>query len=121
MRFKTNKDESLWNADPTCKDKAANAKLKAVVQTVDLFSQVTGNGEITITSYWRPQNARSYHSILQAVDIRVRDKKRAFYWGMETLGKLLRQFDEQIQFDLHKSLYGKPQQHIHVEIDTGTI
>lgn len=118
MKFKTNKDKSLWDASTTCKDKDANAKLKAVVQIVDLFSQVTGNGEITITSYWRPQNTRSFHSILQAVDIRVRDKTLAFYWGMEALGKLLRQFDEQIQFDMHKPLYKTKDRHIHIEIDT---
>ena len=119
MKFKENKDESAWNADLTYRNPAANAKLRAVASLVDQFSQVTGNGEITITEYIRPGARRSHHSILQAVDIRVRDKTRAFYWGMEILGKLLRQFDEQIQFDMHKPLYGKPEQHIHVEIDTG--
>lgn len=123
MLFKYDRDRDCWYnlTLPQKYDKVANAKLKKLVGWVDVFCQLMGWGEITVTSYWRPDDEKSYHSILQAADMRMRDKPqslRAYLAGFESI---LRQRDETLQIYQHEELIGKPDEHIHIAVKDGKI
>ena len=98
----------------------ANVKLEKVVGLIDDISQLLGEGEITITSFLRPRNMNSYHSVGQAKDIRTHDKSANWLVAMRALYNILR-IDPEIQFVFHDELIGTPNAHLHVEIDDGSL
>ena len=121
MKFKHSKDRRDWQNLPAPCDKTANARLKDLVRWIDDFCKLVGWGEITITSYYRPDDKRSYHSILQAADIRSKDKPELFKTIMVVLRWLLRQSDADLHIWPHKDLWGEPQEHVHIAIKDGKI
>lgn len=121
MEFKYDRDRRQWYDQPTACDKAANAKLKMLVGWVDVFCKLMGWGPITITSYWRPDDKKSYHSILQAVDIRSKDKPpelRTYLVGFESV---LKRGDPTLQIYMHEELIGQPNEHIHIAVKDGKL
>ncbi len=121
MLFKHDKDRRQWGLNDLPGDKAANARLRELVGLIDQFSRLAGWGPITITSYYRPNNKNSYHSICQAVDIRTKDKPVEFKTYVGALGSVLRELDKTLQIYTHKELWGKPHEHFHIAIKDGKI
>jgi len=122
MKFKHDRDAKHWGIPPEIDyDATALAKLERLVRWVDMFSCMMGWGEITITSFFRPDDKKSYHSILQAVDIRTRDKPAEFLTSMVILRDVLKANNPELQIYMHKELWGKPNQHIHLGIKDGKL
>lgn len=96
-------------------------RLHAVMLVIDALSQATGHGEITITCFIRAQDSDSYHSKAQAADFSLRGKSKEFYAAMILFRDVLRRLNWQVQLVPHLELYGTPQQHIHCEIDDGSL
>lgn len=96
-------------------------RLYKVLLIIDALSQATGYGEITITCFIRELDFDSYHYKAQAADIRVRDKSKEWYEAMILFRDVLRHLDWQIQLVPHIELYGKENQHIHIELDDDSL
>lgn len=92
-----------------------NLELRQMVEIIDKLSQLMGCGEITITSYYRP-DPHSLHGYGQAVDIRVKDKSSAWYFGMNLFGLALSLWNPRFRINPHLNLFREPHQHIHLEI-----
>lgn len=121
MEFKHLRDRRVWSQGIMPYDKAANARLKELVGLIDQFSILAGWGPITVTSYFRPDDKDSYHSLHQAVDIRTRDKPVDFKAKVGALGSILWSIDRRLQIFAHVELWGKPQEHFHIAIKDGKI
>ena len=121
MNFKRDKDRREWGLDSLSCDKAANARLRELVALIDQFSRLAGWGPITITSYYRPGDKDSYHHILQAVDIRTKDKPPEFKAYISALGSVLHEIDPTLQILPHKELYGTIHEPFHIAIKDGKI
>ena len=135
MKFKHGKDYEIWRALGAFLDamdhgerfrhlnREAMQKMMDALAAIDAVSIAIGHGEIMVTSFYRPGNTKSYHGKMQAFDLRSKDKPTSWLWSMEKLGQLMRENDDQIQFDSHKELQrtNDPNRHLHVEIDTGDI
>ena len=135
IQFKYSEDRAIWKALCAFLDNVGDGerfrhlnvntlrKLRYALEAVDAVSIAIGCGDITITSLYRPHDKDSYHSKLQAGDVRSKDKPPRWLWSMERLGKILRENDDQIQLDMHKSLEESkhPNRHLHWEVDTGDI
>ncbi len=120
MIFKTTEDELNWDQKPAPK------ALRLFVELSDTYRQGLDDHEITITEFiadWR--NSPSYHPLGRAVDIRTKDMtediKLKMLSAMKSFAELINQhllsFGEDIQIVEHRELWGKPQEHIHVEQD----
>lgn len=122
MKFKSEDAGKLWyewlNRKPAYKP---FLRLHQILRVIDDLSQATGHGEITITCFLRPQDFDSYHSKGQAADIRVKDKSKEWYAAMILFKHVLERLDWQVQLVPHLELWRKDHQHIHVEIDDGSI
>ena len=92
-----------------------------VVSFIDDLSKATGHGEITITSFLRLRDMDSYHSKAQAADIRLHDKTKEWYEAMIVFRSVLSRLNWQIQLVPHLKLYNTPDEHIHIEIDDGSL
>ena len=135
MKFKYQRDQAIWAALCAFLDHIGSGerfrylnvdalqKLRCTLEAVDAVSVAIGCGEVTVTSLYRPDDTDSYHSKLQAGDLRSKDKPPRWLSAMELLGKILRENDDQIQLDMHKSLEESkhPNRHLHWEVDTGDI
>ena len=88
---------------------------------LDSFSVLCGWGGVTITSLYRPRDLDSYHSILQAADIRTRDKPPMFRWALVMMSAILKMVDPHLQIYVHRELWGKPHEHIHIAIKDGKL
>ena len=121
MRFKHPDDERDFLSQPAPCNVAANARLKELIAFIERFTQMTGSGEITITSYYRPLDQDSYHSILQAADIRTKDKPESWKVAMGHLSLALKAIDPTLQIYMHPELKGTSDEHIHVAIKDGAI
>ena len=96
-------------------------RLYRIMLVIDALSQTTGHGEITITCFIRSRDFDSYHAKAQAADIRVRDKSNEWYEAMILFKHVLARLDWQIQLVPHFERWRKDDQHIHVEIDDGSL
>ena len=114
MKFKTDQIKRDYQ-DMSIKPSANNIILRQFVQLLESVSKLTGHGELTITDYLR-NDPKSLHHYGRALDIRVRDKDKTWYWGMRMLGKALWIMSKRLRLNPHIKLYGQPQQHIHIEI-----
>ena len=121
MRFKHPQDERDYLSQPAACNLIANARLKELISLIERFTQVTGCGEITITSYFRPDDRGSYHSILQAADIRSKDKPESWQEAIGFLSLAFKAVDPSLQIYMHPDLKGTPDEHIHVAIKDGAI
>jgi hypothetical protein len=121
MRFKYPNDERDFLSQPAACNLLANAKLKELIALIERFTRVTGCGEITITSYYRPLDYDSYHSILQAADIRSKDKPNSWKEGIGYLSLACKAVEPTLQIYMHPELKGTPGEHIHVAIKDGAI
>lgn len=121
MKYKTALIRADWDRGADQFDGVAVKRLRLLVQWIDIFCQMVGWGEITITSYYRPESTNSYHSVGQAVDIRTRDKPDNFKYVMMAFRYTIRAIDKQLWINPHKELWGEPQEHIHVAIEDGKI
>ena len=122
MKFKTDEIKTDWERwlDRTVPHEPF-LQLREVMLVIDALSRATGHGEITITCFMRAQDFDSYHSKARAADFRVRDKSKEFYAAMILFKWVLFRLDSQVQLIPHLELYGTERQHIHVEIDNGTL
>jgi len=114
MRHKTEqikKDMETY----TSKYAIEQGKLFRYLDIIDNICQILGFGEITITDYLR-DNPKSLHSLGLAADIRVRDKPALMYLSLHTICKAIETVDKRLRTNFHYDMYGKPNQHIHVEI-----
>lgn len=116
MQFKHAQDEKDYHGQPAACDLAANIRLKSLLGWIDQFTRMSGQGEIMITSYYRPEDHDSYHSILQAADIRTKDKPEAWKRSMTLLSQALALLDPTLQIYLHPELAGTPMEHYHIAI-----
>ena len=116
MQFKHPNDEQDFLSQPAACNLAANVKLKELIGLIERFTQITGCGEITITSYYRPLDHNSYHSILQAADIRTKDKPETWKEAIGFLSLALKAIDPSLQIYMHPELKGTLDEHIHVAI-----
>lgn len=121
MIFKYEKDQRQWQENLVPGDKRAIARLKELVELIDGISKLLDWGAVTVTSYWRPDNGDSYHSIGQAADIRTKDKPQGFKVAIAALGSVLWNYDRTLQIFTHKELWGKPNEHYHIAIKDGKI
>jgi hypothetical protein len=121
MRFKHPDDERDFLSQPVSCNLSANAKLKELIAFIERFTQMTGCGEITITSYYRPMDRNSYHSILQAADIRTKDKPDSWKKAIGLLSLACMAVSPTLQIFMHPELKGSPDEHIHVAIKDGAI
>ena len=119
--FKHSKDRRAWNNVPVACDKEANATLRVFVRWVADLSELLGFGDITITSYWRSDDNGSYHSILQAADIRTKDKPYLWKIAFVMLKPIFSLMKPEIHINYHKELWGKAQEHIHLAIKNGAL
>lgn len=90
-----------------------------MLELIDNISVRTGHGEITVTSLMRLDNPDSLHYFEykgRAADFRVRDKKVVFYLAMVFLGKVFELLNPKFRIQPHPELFGKGEQHIHIEI-----
>ena len=115
MLWKSEQDKKDWEnlSDSPC---PYHKLLRQFVQVVELISILTGHGELTMTSFIRLNNLHSLHYYARALDIRVKDKSQWFYYPMCLIGLALGLMNENIRMNPHNELYGKPEQHIHIEI-----
>ena len=121
MQFKHPNDEQEFLTQPAACNLVANTKLKELIALIERFTQITGCGEITITSYYRPLDHDSYHSILQAVDIRSKDKPESWKVAIGLLSLALKAVAPTFQIHMHPELKGTHDEHIHVAIKDGAI
>lgn len=139
MKFKES-DDAKWYIDPTFPaefekrmkrplDVQAFEKLKWWVKWLDDMSRQTGNGELVITSFWRPDNDKeSYHKYGQAIDIRIitnhpagGGKTKAWQKAVAKIFDGIDDLDTTVQLCTHPELVGTPDEHYHLEIDTNSI
>lgn len=116
MLFKDQSDAEQYRMLSGPYQGEANMLLRVYVELLDRISKLAGNGPITITSYIRNNNIRSLHYWGRALDIRVKDKPKTWYWGMVEIGKGLNLICPRFRMNPHTELYGKEHQHIHIEI-----
>ena len=90
--------------------------LRMFAEQIDKISKLTGHGPITITSYIRNDNIHSCHYWGRALDIRVKDKPRTWYWAMVEFGKAMALLNPQFRMNPHSEIYRRNNQHIHIEI-----
>jgi hypothetical protein len=125
MRFKNKADERIFFAPPPEIDRCAYKALREFLSWVEERSLEAGEGELTITSFYRPTdpNLESYHRIGQAVDIRCHkdDKSDRWYEAMMMLGQSLFRFDSKLRVWWHPELRGTPQEHIHIGYHDGVL
>ena len=94
----------------------ANLLLRVYAELLDRISRLTGHDAITITSYVRNDNIRSLHYYGRALDIRVKDKPESWYRAMCEVGQGLALLNPRFRMNPHEELFGKNNQHIHIEI-----
>ena len=114
MRHKTEKIKKEM-AEYTSEYPIEQGKLFRYLNIIDNLCQLLGFGEITITDYLR-DNPNSLHSLGLAGDIRVRDKPALMYLFLHTICKAIESVDRRLRTNFHYDIYGKPNQHIHVEV-----
>lgn len=96
---------------------------------IDRVSIAAGYGEITVTCVIRPYNPakKSYHSgtpadpMVQGGDIRTKDKPDGFRDLVIAVGKQMRRENPRWQMDPHPELVGTENEHIHIEVDDGSL
>ena len=122
MKYKTTVIETQWKETPPLK------ALLVFTELTDKYRQALDGHEITITEYISTsRNTPSYHPLGRAVDIRTRDMTdnilmkvlKAMHSFAGLINKDLLRFREDIQVIEHRELWGKPQAHIHIELDDG--
>ena len=125
MKFKTAKLKESWYSGQDYSFRLSKGspqrKLRRVMVLLDQISQISGHGEITITSYIRKKKKSSYHYKAQAVDFRTKDKRAGWCLAMIHIGQQLQFLDHTIQLDPHLELRNKPNEHFHLEIDDGSL
>ena len=123
ITFKHTTDEAEWKIHPkgVPYNEIANRNLKRLVSFIGALTVLFGWGPVHITSYWRPKDEDSYHSIFQAADIRVHDKPKNFKTILSFLIPILRMVDKNLQIYLHYELDGKPMDHVHLAYKDGSL
>ena len=142
MQFPTNDIRRDWMDAPKLGAKHS-ALLKKVLHTIDTVTQLTHGYELMITSFMRPNDLKSYHSIGQGVDIRTwdmpvglrpLDHRAMFMMSDGEILELLRKFknhDKQVQHQFEPQILGHhPEsgkitilkgEHIHIEVDDNSL
>lgn len=121
MQFKHTRDAQEYTNLRPNGDQISHEKLKRLVVLVDQFTLLAGCGEIMITSYFRPDDADSYHSRLQAADIRSKDKPDRWKTAMAHLARAVAAVDPALLIYLHPELVGTTQEHVHLAVNDGSI
>ena len=123
MNFKEPTDLAAWERyeHPEESTPEGIQRMMRVVVGVDELLRGIGQPGLTITSFIRAGDEKSYHSIGQAVDIRIRGL--AWPWRLAVWGifKALRKLDPRIQLDPHWDNVNKTNQHFHFEYDDGAL
>ena len=94
-------------------------QLREYLFALDNLSLMLNQKEITMTDFLRDGSEQSLHHRIhggRAADIRVRDKSTVWYVAMCEIGEALERLDHRFRMNPHRELYGKEQQHIHIEI-----
>jgi len=119
MKFKYSKDQEDWieYSNPSPATRKAVIRLQRVIKVLDAITLATGHSEIIVTSYLRPDNQNSYHSLGQAADIRINDHSICWRLAMCKIGEALKALNAQIQMVPHYELWNKENEHFHVEVD----
>ena len=94
----------------------SNAWLRLWVEIMDRLSVMLGFGEITVTSYIRPDDDGSAHHDAKAIDGRVKDKPVVWYFGMVMIGKTIQMMNRRFRTVAHFKDFRRKQQHIHWEV-----
>jgi len=117
MKYKTDKIKRDYN-DIGKYPSVENGILRWFIEALELISIMLGFGELTITSYIRDvkKYPKSLHPYGRALDFRVRDKPTIWYWGMCLIGMAIGLMNRRFRMNPHHELYGKDEQHIHIEI-----
>jgi len=122
MDWKHARDEREYIHTPVGMDKSAVNKLKMLAQWIDQFCLMMDWGQVVITSFYRPDDKDSYHSICQAADIRSKDKPGAFRTSIRLLSWVLKVTPGHcFQIYTHEELVGRAQEHIHLAWKDGKI
>jgi len=123
MKFKHNKDQEDWivYSNPNPATPKAVMRLQRIVKALDAITVAAGHSEIIVTSYLRPNNQNSYHSLGQAADIRIHDHSMLWRLAICKIGEALRTLNNQIQMVPHYELWNKENEHIHIEVDDGSL
>jgi len=95
--------------------------LKIVVLILDSMAKIyrmagKGEVEIMVTSIYRPDDLKSYHSKFQAIDLRTKDWGMTFMKAVGPVIYAIRWLDNKIQY-----VFEKDSPHLHIEFDDGTI
>jgi len=123
MKFKHTKDQEDWIecSNPTPMAPKAVVRLQRLVKALDAITVAAGHPELIVTSYLRPNNKNSYHSVGQAIDIRVHDHSMSWRLAICKIGEALKALNAQIQMVPHYELWNKENEHIHIEYDDGSL
>lgn len=124
MLYKTEQIEKDWNfysaTNPTAQYMPFH-RLRRVVCAIDDISIAAGCGPITITSFMRQGNPKSYHSKGQAVDIGIHKKPRQWLEAMYAFKLVLSRLNPQMQLVTHLKLLNSPNEHFHLELDDNSL
>ena len=116
MKFKSKKDKEQYNSLGGEYASESNLLLRQFIDVLEAITVMLGLSELVITSYIRKDNIYSLHYYGRALDIRVWDHPVIWYWAMTLIGMAITLIDSRFRMNPHTELYGKPQQHIHIEI-----
>ncbi len=115
MIFVNDQDRADYE-DLTLYASEENTMLRQFFQVLETISKLTGHGELTVTSYVRRTNKKSFHYWARALDFRIKDELTIFYLGMIMVGKAFEFFNPRFRMQPHPELFRKSGQHIHIEI-----
>ena len=96
-------------------------KLMKVIDVINVMSELIGYRSVTITSFLRKADYKSYHSEGLAVDIRTHDKDPEWISAVRVLSNVLKSFDKELYFNFHDELKGTGREHIHIAIKDGSL
>lgn len=126
MRFKTEEIERQWAQE------SPPFALKLLAELMDKYRRWCLDGSpLTVTEFIADRQHKSYHPKGQAFDGRLNDfengdhrmlfiefaRDAAAFVTKWFLRK--RKLNGELQIDPHPELWGKPEQHIHIELDDG--
>lgn len=117
MKWKNPKDEQEWHSHSYAPDTIEEGELlRWYIMTLDNISVMLGFDEITITSFVRLNNKKSWHYWGRALDMRIKDKSTEWYLAMIAIGNAFKQLDSRLFMQPHVELFRKDHQHIHIHI-----
>ena len=116
MKFKYDKDRDDYRMITGRYASESNAWLRLWAEWLDKMSVILGYGELTVTSYIRPEDVHSRHCSGKALDIRVKDKPTIWYMSMVTICKAMEMLNRRFHVNPHYGFFRMKDQHIHIEV-----